>query len=457
MKKITIFLSLLILFLFTNAQKVYFVYFQADNQEKFYVRLGEKIYNSTASGYLILSNLADSTYGMHIGISGSQSPEQLFSIVINKKDKGYVIKNFGEKGWGLFDLQSFTVIMPAATNAVNIVQLEKREANPFTDLLAKAADDSTIKEKPVVLKEVERKVETPVQIVPRNEEIQNSNNDSVSIKRIDVKQTDIPVIIKEDILGLNSDTLIEKPEEKKVNIQVENKKEEISADTTEIRPVVANKAEEKNQKIIVPVVEKKTNRNPFVDEFQKSIVVKRSESSTTEGFGITFLDVTGDGSIDTIRILIPNVIQNPIVAQVRNEDLKFLDINSADTSKAQEKQEQITSVSENTKPAITEKTSQEKNNCNQVANEEDFFQLRKNMAAEISNDNMLNEAKKTFKTKCFLTEQIKNLSTLFLTDEAKYKFFDISYQYVSDIEKFPSLLSELKEEIYINRFKAILY
>ena len=52
--------------------------------------------------------------------------------------------------------------------------------------------------------------------------------------------------------------------------------------------------------------------------------------------------------------------------------------------------------------------------------------------------------------------QIKNLSTLFLNDSGKYRFFDLAYGYVSDAEKFSSLQAELKEEYYINRFKAML-
>jgi hypothetical protein len=78
------------------------------------------------------------------------------------------------------------------------------------------------------------------------------------------------------------------------------------------------------------------------------------------------------------------------------------------------------------------------------------------MAAIISDDDMITEAKKYFKTKCFTAAQIKNLSTLFLTDEGKYKFFDAAYKYVSDIKTFSALQSELKDEYYSTRFKAML-
>jgi len=65
-------------------------------------------------------------------------------------------------------------------------------------------------------------------------------------------------------------------------------------------------------------------------------------------------------------------------------------------------------------------------------------------------------AKKTFKTKCFTTEQIKNLGALFLTSSGKYQFFDAAYLHVTDPENFSSLESEIKDDYYLKRFKALI-
>ena len=97
-----------------------------------------------------------------------------------------------------------------------------------------------------------------------------------------------------------------------------------------------------------------------------------------------------------------------------------------------------------------------KGSCSSIATENDFLKIRKKMAAETNDDAMVAEAKKYFKTKCFSSLQVKNLSTLFLNDSGKYKFFDAAYEYVSDRENFPALIAELKDEYYINRFKAML-
>jgi hypothetical protein len=69
---------------------------------------------------------------------------------------------------------------------------------------------------------------------------------------------------------------------------------------------------------------------------------------------------------------------------------------------------------------------------------------------------MIAQARKYFKNKCYRTEQIKYLSTLFLTDEGKYRFFDAAYLHVSDQDKFISLQSEIIDSYYLNRFKALI-
>lgn len=78
------------------------------------------------------------------------------------------------------------------------------------------------------------------------------------------------------------------------------------------------------------------------------------------------------------------------------------------------------------------------------------------MATQDTEADMLVVAKKNIKKKCFTTEQIKNLSALFLTNQGKYDFFELAYNYVSDKEQFALLQSELKDEYYMKRFKVLI-
>ena len=103
------------------------------------------------------------------------------------------------------------------------------------------------------------------------------------------------------------------------------------------------------------------------------------------------------------------------------------------------------------------KSSTINSDCKAFADDEDFLKLRKKMASENSDDNMIKVAKKAFHSKCFSTEQIKNLSFLFLTNEGKYMFFDAAYAFASDSNQYLTLQSQLTDSYYINRFKAMIH
>jgi len=408
-----------------RSQKVYFIYLQTESGQAFFVKLDNKIQSSTASGYLILSKLKDSSYSFSLGFPGNKWPEQNYTVPVNKKDHGFLVKNFGDNGWGLFNLQSLTVLMPEKSVSKNEgpVRPANKEVSDFTNVLSKATDDPTLKERPVQPPKEEKKPEPAVQETSLKPEIQKEKTDSVTAKLAGTA----PVVTAE--------TDIKEPA-----------KDIIAAE----QPTATN-----NEKVSSPdkpgQVQPQPESKPVTEEFKKSLVKRKSESSTTEGFGLVFTDEYPDGLTDTIKIVIPNSAKStefPVVKEEPKEEKKFLNIAPVDTVKKQEM-----------KPGSVENkitTTGIQNNCPAIADDNDFLKLRKKMAAETGDDNMINEAKKYFKTKCFTFRQLKNLSTLFLNDEGKYRFFDMSYSYVSDLDNFQSLQSELKEAYYINRFKAML-
>ena len=94
--------------------------------------------------------------------------------------------------------------------------------------------------------------------------------------------------------------------------------------------------------------------------------------------------------------------------------------------------------------------------CKAMANDNDFLKIRKKMAASGSDDEMVDAAKKAFKPTCYSVEQIKNLSTLFLNDAGKYNFFDAAYPHIYDSQNFGTLQTQLSDQYYISRFKAMI-
>ncbi|MBI5372244.1 MAG: hypothetical protein HZA79_09510 [Sphingobacteriales bacterium] len=561
MKKYLLFFLMAQLTITASSQKVFFMYLQAEPEQAFFLKMNGKIHSSSATGYLILPRLYDSTYSFAVGFPQDKWPEQQFTVKMGQRDHGFLLKNFGEKGWGLFDLQSLTVQYSTSVPVKAEVkpQPEKKEVSPFTDLLSKATGDPSLREKPVMPKAEEKPVEKaevvlaelppketpkaetkevvinkpatetivekkeePKQAVKEPESIKPAGNKELTVVKEEKKEELKPVLKEpETIRPVENKELATVKEEKKeepkpVVNEPELAKSVQTAVITEVKPdstVQQKPAEQELKKeeakalTSEPVAEPlKTAEASGETGYKKAVVTKRSESSTTEGFGLVFMDSWEGGVIDTIRLLIPNpkpVV--PLVKEEPKEEKKFLDI-AATAVKPEEKPveekpvpeekakpaaekpvgeekakpagenkpvEEKPVMEEKARPVDEKKTMEEKPkpeepavkpasktglpvNCSAVAEEADFFALRKIMAAAEGDDEMISQAKKYFKQKCFTVPQIKNLASLFLNDEAKYNFFDAAYKYVTDKAAFVSLETELKDPYFINRFKAMI-
>ncbi|OSZ77278.1 hypothetical protein CAP36_12760 [Chitinophagaceae bacterium IBVUCB2] len=437
-----------------SAQKVFFIYLQSESEQPFFVKMNEKVHGSSSTGYLILPKLADSTYNFTLGFPQNKWPEQKFSVIMNRKDHGYLVKNFGEKGWGLFDLQTLAVQMSSSATAKveTPIKEENKNVSAFTDILSKASDDPSLKEKTVSPPVEEKKAVAVVQPEVKTEPRVETKKEEIKEKPVTkpVETTQPPIVKKEEVKTEIKETPPVKQAE--ISSKPEEKKEEVA-----IKPVENPTPPEPKTIATETIVVKEEQNNISQEEYKRSTVSKRSESSTTEGFGLTFIDNYDNGTTDTIKILIPNPKTVVAIKEQPKEEKKFLDIQ---TSPATEPlKESPKSVTASTTPVTTETTNPAtapKGNCNEIATESDFFKLRKTMAAAENDDDMIGEARKQFKVKCFTTAQLKNLGTLFLNDENKYRFFDAAYNFTSDKESFSSLQTELKDEYYINRFKAML-
>ncbi len=424
MKKV-LFLIIIICFIYaSNAQKVYFIYLQSENNAPFFVKMSDKIHSSSPSGYLILSNLKDSTYNFSVGFPGNKSQEARFSVSTDNIDKGFLIKEFDGTP-GLFDLQTMVINRAITTNTNNEQTTTKNDS--FTRLLSQAAKDESILTTPVVTKAAPVK---PQQEKPQPQPVEN-NNESTSVSTMP-PVTGVP---KEEPVVKEVEVSKPAPVEQKVEEKpIEQKVEEKS---------IVQKVEEKP---IEPAkIEEKENQKEVMVEYKRSNVTRRSESSTTEGFGLVFLDVQ-ENSTDTIRLLIPNP-KTP----VRSETFETVN----DAQQAIVKTETISSKN-SPAPVVRTDNRSKANSCKSSASDNDFRKLRKNMAGEDNDEDMIEEAKKVFRSKCFTVEQIRNLSTLFLTAASKYQFFDAAYTHVVDKNMFPELQSEIRDEYYSKRFNALV-
>lgn len=412
---------LLTAFFFTailaKAQHNHFIYLQADNKQPFYVKVKEKLYSSSSSGYLIIPKLQAGTHNLSIGFPKNQWPEQTIPVTISGKDLGYLLKNFDGKGWGLFNIQTMDVIMSSTASAAPAARPETK-TDEFSTTLADVVNTPSIKEikkeEPGEEKKPEPvKKEEPVAVVPVVQPIEvpkapekaaevakeNPAKPQQVIKKIRSTQTgeaaNITYLISDEF---GSDTV-------EIMIPVE-KTEEPAANTTvkEIKPAEMAKVKE------VPAP-KEEGAPKFIE-----IELPNPHKATEE-------KESGE----------PKKAEDPKTVATPSKPEE----NNIETPKAAPLQ-MINS------------------DCKTVASEDDFIKARKKMTAQKSDDDMVNAAKKLFKQKCYSTAQVKNLSVLFLKDEGKYKFFDAVYPFVYDSREFKQLESQLTEEYYISRFRSMI-
>ncbi|GAB4094396.1 hypothetical protein [Flaviaesturariibacter terrae] len=448
MKRLSLFCVLVLLGCVAGAQKVFFLYLQSDNSAPFYVRVGEKVSSSTASGYVILSNLRDSSYLLQVGFPGG-STESRFQVPLNGQDRGFVLKQVGG-AWNLFDLQELTLLKALAATGPTEEENQQAlaQADPFTRRLVQASDDYTL------LSSGPSVAATPVESLP-----------PAPMPAVPVPEVQ-PQVAKADT---------------KIQDTVPAKAISVAA------PVDSNAV----AAVVIPAVDtvsKAVVEAPAEPVFQRSQVTRRSESSTTEGFGLVFVDNMGNSS-DTIRLLIPNpktepapkpVLADtaarvaaepvapavptpaPVVAEVagtitfhsdsaavvaKKDTLVLVKapLLPADTATAAPRPADTASVRTARNWVIPEAT------CAKTAESKDFLKLRKNMAAATDEPEMISIARKEFAKRCYPVAQVKLLGTLFLTEIGRYNFFAAAWGHLADQAKFPELEAELKDAYLADR------
>ena len=437
-----------------NAQDNYFVYLQTENNQPFYTRIDNKVLSSTTSGYLILPKLKEGKYEVKIGFPRDES-EETFSINIENKSEGYLIKNLGEKGWTLFNLQTLALLNPVSSNSTTTAAAVDTgiKENPFSQMLASVLKDSSLLKKnaPVVLSSIpeqgekvsiEENSESDKKVVTGVTEIDSSNN-SVSVpveyKREDSKinQTEV-----KSVITYNPDAKDEFSPIKILGVRGREGSEMIYVDK--------GKNSTDTIRIFIPKEKEFVNSEKIVQEASKTAELKEPDFTITPTV-ITPIKEERKESILSTKEELKDKMEVITEKEVIKPASQVFIIKDDSVLKEKENRKENSLIL--LPPASTKTTNSD---CKDLANKNDFLKIRKRMAAEKDNDAMVLAAKKVFKTKCFSTEQIRNLSFLFLNDEGRYMFFDAAFPYTSDAERYPTLLSQLNDEYYINRFKALI-
>ncbi len=429
-----------------QAQQNHFIYLQTENKQPFYLKLNNQVYSSTLSGYLILSKLKVGVYTFYIGFPKKEWPEQIINCAVEDKDYGYLLKLFNDKRWGLFNLQTLNILM--AEEVQKKIEPEAAfKSDAFSTMLSTVVNDPSIKQ-----------IE-PATIPIKQTESQNIADKSGTLIPISIEKKGEPKIVQTDSILIASQPK-ENIRDSIVSINIEKDLPKVAIRINDVEPVG-----------------------------NLSAITRSKLSKTKKGTELVYVETT-NGIKDTIKLFIPSdkgitdkkTFPTEAIPNI-NADMNISPaINSGAAAKSEAKFLAIDLPNKaiGELPAKVDSTTTSKaivelpakvdspiskvvvmapvfnSDCKNMASNEDFLKLRKKMAGENHADNMIVVAKKTFKLKCFATEQIRNLSVLFLKDMDKYNFFDVAYPFVSDAQNFPVLQSQLTDTYYIDRFKVMI-
>ena len=444
------FKKLFFLFLITlvsfsiKAQQTHFVYLQTDNGQPFYVKLDNKVVSSSAEGYMIIPSLSYGFYKIAVGFPKKEHPEENFTFNIENNNEGFLIKNFEDNGLQLFNLETLALINGAKDSNTTISTIVKKDTDPFSKMLADVVKDSSILQNHQV--EVPQPVDTQVAT-------------NIDILSAPVTKVDTFSIVKMDspISKLSS-----------------------SQDTNGLQMVYADKNNRKTDtvSVFIPspaeqidasgndsiIANKNANISSFTDSVKFTItptVVKQEKDTSGFVFRKDSIALNKDSNISPVQVFVigpaknkDSSVKEPEQTEMSKDTDRIPGVGISDTNQQKKNKEAAASQVILLPKVVTSSTVN--SDCKAFASSEDFLRLRKKMAAESNGEDMIKVAKKYFKSKCFSTDQIKDLSYLFLTDEGRYKFFDAAYAHTSDSDQYQLLESQLTDEYYLNRFRAMI-
>lgn len=406
-----------------KAQLNHFIYFQTEGKQPFYAKLDKKLYSSSASGYLIIPKLKEGTYQISIGFPKSEVTEQQYFCVVDNRDAGYLVKDFGDRGWGLFNLQTLDVVMSGAkAKGQPLAKVEK--SDPFSAMLSEAVDDPAIRKTEKLDLPAKPVEQTPVKQVPVENQTATVNPNPVQ----ETKTAEVPELAAKSAIV-----------KKLINYGLDGV-ELVYIDQTDTVRIFIPAEKEQQAGTIEPVTDTGLKSMPAITEKEPGKQVKQDpEEKPAELHPI------------------PEVTIQPAEASPPpKKEEKFLPIEINKPEVQSEKINVPESLGGAPGQVLQEKAPMINSDCRDLATEDDFLKLRKKMVGAGEDDKMMSTAGKVFKAKCFTTDQIRHLGGLFLTDAGKYRFLDMAYQFVSDSHNYGSLQTLLTDTYYITRFKAMV-
>ena len=403
-------------------QQDHFVYIQSDDKVAFDVTVNGTTYKSSPIGYVIIPKLIKGNYQFNISFPNKKFPDQVFAFTIDKVDAGFALKNYDEKGWGLYNLQTMDIMMAGGKSVTDAEAVATPPVdNAFGNMLSEVVDDSTLNKKITLEKEVQETKAAAATVTETTPVVEAPNTTkSVEVAKVDVDNNQAQTAGKQKIKSLT-----------KVN-------EYLSDAGRDVIFVDNTGGFNDTIRIFLPktnIAENEIVANSSINEVAKTTakdtVTKETVKETTDTLKTTIVEKPGD-------------VTNPFFNK------------EAESKTIEEAKEQVsTSVKEN-EAVINTASAVSKPFCPNAIDESEVDKLKKKIVSASSEDKMLAAVRKAIQDKCITTTQVKSLGALFLSDDSRFNFFNTIYTSVSDTQNLVSLESQLIDATYKKRYKALL-
>jgi len=380
-------------------QPGYMILIDAENKQAFTVRIGDQLFSSSGHGHLVLSQLKDSSYLLNLRFPKNNRADQVFPVVVRKKDLGFQLKG-ADSSWVLYNWQTKETIRPVTErDSSRILDMGVKRENGFSKLMASVVNDSS---------------------VMYNTYKGNSFNR-------DSSKTD-------SILTANR-----QPPTANLNGHRPSKDSILTANR---QPPTANLNGHRPSKDSLLTA---NHQPPTANPSSTPGVKKLREVSLKISRKIVFLDTGKDGLVDTITLFVYFESADTAIKKTTAEPVLAV------------KKPTKTDSTNLSVVAGKNKTNLKPNEsaCGQLATDQDVAFLRSAILKANTDQDKISVASGAFALKCFSVSQIRLLAGLLVSDKSKYRLMDAAHLHVADYEHFRELVDMLTDKNFQRKFLAM--
>jgi hypothetical protein len=451
-----------------GAAAQHFIAVQSENKQPYTLNINGVNLSAAKNGAVRISSLSAGTYTLVISSAAQKIAPQTFICTLDKEDQTYLFKNLGAAGWVLRNVKNGKVLAAVKTASVQPANAAAVQQIDFAHMLAQVANDPDLltptawvySNKPELPDGYDTSM--PQAPVEENTAYVSATKGIIKAREEDVKGGTEMVFV--DFNSNGGDT---------IHLIIPNT--DVADNNTPDTLAVAKAA---------PVVDTALTAKNI------SVTDKQPQQTAADSSQVTAPAVTppptGNGdSLAVVKKLPPHpaaadTAQQVLIDTTENRPLgnPFFNKDSAATAPAISKPDTTEAAAGTAAPAIkgnavaantqsvvpgatagnnaTTAPVFARPGCDNMLNDKALDKLKHKIYLETDEKKMVDVATKFLKDKCITTQQVKDLGSYFLNDEARLNFFKAVYPFVYDYGNFTTLETYLIDKHYKEQFRAFL-